>query len=163
MIGDPIQFRANVRARLDTFVGESATNVEIGVYNATIQYCTQHRILKKWTNEAFEELYCAKLRTVFFNLQRSEELRTRAKAEPDKIAFLSHQEMAPDKWMLLQEEKRKRDTYMLSQTLAATTDLFKCGKCKSRKCTYYQLQTRSADEPMTTFVVCVECEARWRC
>lgn len=36
--------------------------------------------------------------------------------------------------------------------LQATTDQFQCGKCKQRKCTYYQMQTRSADEPMTTFV-----------
>jgi transcription elongation factor S-II len=47
--------------------------------------------------------------------------------------------------------------------LSATTDLFTCKKCRSKQCTYYQLQTRSADEPMTTFVTCVNCEARWRC
>ena len=42
------------------------------------------------------------------------------------------------------------------------TDMFKCGKCKMRKTTYYQLQTRSADEPMTTFVKCLECGNRWK-
>jgi hypothetical protein len=30
---------------------------------------------------------------------------------------------------------------------------FKCGKCKSVKTTYYQLQTRSADEPMVSFII----------
>jgi DNA-directed RNA polymerase subunit M/transcription elongation factor TFIIS len=30
---------------------------------------------------------------------------------------------------------------------------FKCGKCKSVKTTYYQMQTRSADEPMVRFLV----------
>ena len=44
----------------------------------------------------------------------------------------------------------------------ASTDQFKCGKCKQRKCTYFQLQTRSADEPMTTFVTCVNCNNRWK-
>jgi len=48
------------------------------------------------------------------------------------------------------------------QQQEASTDAFKCGKCKQRKCTYYQLQTRSADEPMTTFVTCVECGNRWK-
>ena len=38
-----------------------------------------------------------------------------------------------------------------------TTDEFKCGKCGKRKCTYYQKQTRSSDEPMTTFITCVNC------
>jgi DNA-directed RNA polymerase subunit M/transcription elongation factor TFIIS len=40
---------------------------------------------------------------------------------------------------------------------------FKCSKCKSQKTTYYQMQTRSADEPMTTFVTCLNCSKRWKC
>jgi len=40
---------------------------------------------------------------------------------------------------------------------------FKCGKCKSKKTDYYQLQTRSADEPMTTYVTCKSCGNRWKC
>lgn len=43
------------------------------------------------------------------------------------------------------------------------TGLFKCGKCKSVKTTYYQMQTRSADEPMTTFVTCMSCSNKWKC
>ena len=41
--------------------------------------------------------------------------------------------------------------------------MFKCGKCKSKKTTYYQMQTRSADEPMTTYVTCLGCNNRWKC
>ena len=41
--------------------------------------------------------------------------------------------------------------------------LFKCGKCKGVKTTYYQMQTRSADEPMTTYVTCKTCGNRWKC
>ena len=44
----------------------------------------------------------------------------------------------------------------------AISDEFKCGKCKKRKVTYYQKQTRSADEPMTTFLTCVNCGNQWR-
>jgi len=43
------------------------------------------------------------------------------------------------------------------------TDMFKCGKCKQRKTTYYQKQIRSADEPMTTFVECLNCGNKWKC
>ena len=39
---------------------------------------------------------------------------------------------------------------------------FKCRKCKSNNCSHYQMQTRSADEPMTTFVNCMDCGNRWR-
>ncbi len=44
----------------------------------------------------------------------------------------------------------------------ATTDQFQCGKCRQRETQYYQMQTRSADEPMTTFVTCVNCGNRWK-
>lgn len=39
---------------------------------------------------------------------------------------------------------------------------FTCGKCKSKKTTFYEMQTRSADEPMTVFVQCLNCGKRWR-
>ena len=40
--------------------------------------------------------------------------------------------------------------------------LFTCSKCKSKKTTYYEMQTRSADEPMTAFVSCLNCGKRWK-
>lgn len=44
----------------------------------------------------------------------------------------------------------------------ATTDIYECYKCKQRKCYVYQAQTRSADEPMTTFVKCQVCGNSWK-
>jgi len=41
--------------------------------------------------------------------------------------------------------------------------LFTCGRCKSTKTTSTQKQTRSADEPMTVFVLCKSCGNRWKC
>jgi DNA-directed RNA polymerase subunit M/transcription elongation factor TFIIS len=41
--------------------------------------------------------------------------------------------------------------------------LFKCGRCKSEKTSSTQFQTRSADEPITTFIHCENCDNRWRC
>jgi DNA-directed RNA polymerase subunit M/transcription elongation factor TFIIS len=40
--------------------------------------------------------------------------------------------------------------------------LFKCGRCRGYKTTFYQMQTRSADEPMTVFVTCHTCNRRWK-
>lgn len=47
-------------------------------------------------------------------------------------------------------------------SMRATTDLYICRKCKERKCSYYELQTRSADEPMTKFIKCCNCGFEWR-
>jgi transcription elongation factor S-II len=79
------------------------------------------------------------------------------------FAFLTHQEICPEKWKQLIEDKKVRDKQKYEPNIEASTDNFTCNKCKSKKCTYYQLQTRSADEPMTTFVTCLECGKRWKC
>ncbi|OBZ83679.1 Transcription elongation factor S-II [Choanephora cucurbitarum] len=69
------------------------------------------------------------------------------------------------------EEAQARDRKLAEEALfkargaesaQAETDMFKCGKCGGRKCTYFQMQTRSADEPMTTFVTCVGCGNHWK-
>ena len=79
-----------------------------------------------------------------------------------ELAFMSHEEMRPDIWNNLIELKKIKDENKFSPKLEASTDDFTCSKCKSKKCTHYQLQTRSADEPMTTFVTCINCGNRWR-
>eukprot|EP01083_Nonionella_stella_P046717 125122_1 len=68
----------------------------------------------------------------------------------------------------LQEKRRKDEDWAMQEIRSdinqqPATDQFKCGRCKERKCTYYQMQTRGADEPMTVFVCCVVCQNRWRC
>jgi transcription elongation factor S-II len=79
------------------------------------------------------------------------------------IAYMTHQEMNPTKWESLIIAKAKRDKTKYETTMEAATDTFTCRKCRSKKCTYYQMQTRSADEPMTTFVTCIDCGNRWKC
>ena len=68
--------------------------------------------------------------------------------------------MDNNKWIDIIDAKRKRDKSKVEEKMIEGA--FKCRKCGSEKTTYYQLQTRSADEPMTTYVQC-ECGCRWRC
>jgi transcription elongation factor S-II len=79
------------------------------------------------------------------------------------VAFMTHQELCPDKWSELIEVKTKRDKNKFEINIEAATDTFTCRKCKEKKCTYYTLQTRSSDEPMTIFVQCLVCSTRWKC
>lgn len=39
---------------------------------------------------------------------------------------------------------------------------FKCSKCGSKETVAREVQTRSADEPMTIFVTCVHCNNHWK-
>ena len=70
---------------------------------------------------------------------------------------MTHQEMKPSRWKELIDQKIKRDENKYNTCIQASTDMFTCRKCKSKRCTYYELQTRSADEPATIFVTCLDC------
>ena len=76
---------------------------------------------------------------------------------------MTHQELQPEKWDDLIENLKIQNQNKYTPKIEASTDNFTCSKCKSKECSYYQLQTRSADEPMTTFVTCISCGARWKC
>ncbi|XP_018610343.1 transcription elongation factor A protein 3 isoform X3 [Scleropages formosus] len=81
-----------------------------------------------------------------------------------RIASMTAEEMASDELkqlrnVLTQEAIRE---HQMAKTGGTTTDLLQCAKCKKKNCTYNQVQTRSADEPMTTFVLCNECGNRWK-
>jgi DNA-directed RNA polymerase subunit M/transcription elongation factor TFIIS len=49
-----------------------------------------------------------------------------------------------------------------AESAGQETSQVRCERCGARKASFYQLQTRSADEPMTTFYRCLECGAQWR-
>jgi DNA-directed RNA polymerase subunit M/transcription elongation factor TFIIS len=60
---------------------------------------------------------------------------------------------------------RERSTKKEGKTIMHDPDykgMFKCGKCKGWKTTYYEMQTRSADEPMTVFITCHNCNSTWK-
>ncbi|GFT66359.1 transcription elongation factor S-II [Nephila pilipes] len=84
--------------------------------------------------------------------------------EPAKIAVMTADEMASEEMKVLRQKFTKEaiNDHQMAMTSGTKTDLLKCGKCKKNNCTYNQVQTRSADEPMTTFVYCNECGHRWK-
>jgi transcription elongation factor S-II len=70
----------------------------------------------------------------------------------ERLSTMTSEEMASD-------ERREENQKLHQQNIFnakgaapknATTNEFMCGKCKQRKVSYYQMQTRSADEPMTS-------------
>lgn len=115
------------------------------------------------------EGYKSKVRTLANNLKSKSNPGLRESVVSgeltiEKLCTMSVEEMAS-------EEAQARDRKLAEEALfkargatsaQAETDMFKCGKCQGRKCTYFQMQTRSADEPMTTFVTCVNCGNHWK-
>lgn len=166
-IDNPGEFRTKIANKLASILGNNkdSSNLEKGIYNYCLDHATKLNIVKKWDNNYFIKIYLDRVRTIYINLKNSD-LKVRVQNKnimPHEIAFMTHQDMQPNKWDDLIKEKKIRDENKYEPKLEASTDNFKCYKCKSNKCTYYQLQTRSADEPMTTFVNCLECGNRWKC
>jgi transcription elongation factor S-II len=162
----PEVFRLNIRNKLKEKIGNSekiATNLEKAIFNYAIKESTQKKIIKKWENPYFKQLYVDRLRTIFHNLNANiiEQLKT-DELKPQTFAFMTHQEMNPERWTVLIQQKIKRDASKFCTNIEASTDMFTCKKCRSKKCTYYELQTRSADEPATIFVTCLDCGKHWK-
>lgn len=110
-----------------------------------------------------------KYRSLMFNLKdpNNPDFRRRVllgEFAPERLINMSTQDMASDQRKQENEKLKQKALFECErgQQPKATTDQFKCGKCGQRKCTYYQMQTRSADEPMTTYVTCVSCNNRWK-
>ena len=156
IVNDSEIFRNNISKKFNKFFGEKKSiNIEKGVYNFAIRKATKLNIVRKWENKYFVIIYLDRMKSLFINFKNNKELIKKIKNKEIKmkdLSFMKHQELCPEKWKKLINAKIKRDKNITSVNFSAATDEFKCYKCKKSKCTYYQLQTRSADEPMTTFV-----------
>jgi transcription elongation factor S-II len=141
-------------------------NLEAGIFNYMRQQATERNVVKLWSNPLCRTLYMDRLRTIVHNLTFEPymlEVLLKKLRKAEEIPFMTHQEMAPQRWAQQLANKKQRDELKHFTQNETTTDMFTCHRCKSKKCTYYQMQTRSADEPMTTFVTCTNCGARFRC
>jgi transcription elongation factor S-II len=75
------------------------------------------------------------------------------------LGSMSPDDLHPEHWAPI---KARIALESSQEDVCITTDAFRCRMCKERKCTYVQVQTRSADEPITTFVSCTNCGFGWR-
>lgn len=165
------EFRRNVRNQIKMKMGlkeKMANNIEINIFNYTVKECKERNIVRKWDNKYFVQIYTDKFRSIYNNIyplnDKNKELLKKIKDKKlstKNIAFMTHQELKPSLWKDLIDAKINRDKNIGKDEDMLATDEFTCFKCKKNKCTYYQLQTRSADEPMTTFVSCLLCGNKW--
>lgn len=144
-------------------------NMERGIYNYTIDNLNKS-IIRCWDNEIFKNTYIKKAMSVYANLNsnsyvNNKRLKSRLLEKeflPHELVYMSPQDQFPENWKELIDEREKTDKVLYEKDRGGATDQFRCGKCKKRECTYYELQTRSADEPMTIFICCLNCGKRWR-
>ena len=159
----------NANQTMKSSIQQIAEKIEQGIHDFTCDDAEEKTIPLEWS-VPFTQLYCNKAICICTNLDpdsyvHNPRFRLRVlqgEFSPEKIAYLLPQEVFPEKWKSLLDEKFKIDKHLYETRTEAATDMYKCGKCQKRICTYFQLQTRSADEPMTTFVTCINCGNRWK-
>lgn len=164
--------------RRETFINKSSNllsvkntdiliiNLEKGVFNTTIKDCKQNSHTLSWSSKYFQKKYSTVARRILANMSyttNAEQFKNRLLSgdiKPHEAAEYTREELNPDVWGRLKAESLAK---LIVKKEVAEDGMFKCNRCKSMKTVYYQMQTRSADEPMTTYVTCTNCEARWKC
>ena len=140
-------------------------NMEKGIFNSTIELCKKNNFDLKWSDSNFSRLYSKEARRILANISytpNSKDVRKKIiEGEIDSyyVCKLTKEDMNPEFWQAV------KDAYVpenIKNPTEKPDGMIKCRKCKSMKTEYYQLQTRSADEPMTTYVTCHNCEHRWK-
>lgn len=149
---------------------EERVDFERGLYNFTLEDAKSRAVHAVWENPEFTQLYLIHARRVIANLDPTSYIgnarlleRFREKEfKTHDIPYMTYSELFPEKWGAMIELAIKREAKMLEVDKSMATDMFKCSRCGKRQCTYYEMQTRSADEPMTQFIRCLNCGKQWR-
>jgi DNA-directed RNA polymerase subunit M/transcription elongation factor TFIIS len=139
------------------------------IYKKACETATYEEIRKSWNLQAFRDVYMAVARRIIGNLNPDSYIKNHNLWERfhtkeltlEEIAKQNYYELCPENWQEMVDRQAKREKIQLEGDFSRATDKWMCNGCKQRKCTYYELQTRSADEPMTIFIHCLNCGKRW--
>lgn len=182
------QLRFNICKKLhDVFLLSSADLSKELNASAVKQLCLARAgevesAINTWSN-GNKSSYTEKVRDLVFNLKKNTDIREQVifgQVTPDELPRMSAEQLQTEEkakevaetvnklrdsrrldWERANEKKINEMCGIRGEMLKAS--LFTCGRCKSIKTTSTQKQTRSADEPMTVFVLCLNCGNRWKC
>ena len=139
-------------------------NIERGIFN----YAVSNASSKEW-DFMFKHYYTSKAVRIHTNLNPDSYVKNtelinrlfRKEFTEFELCFFDSEQLFPSRYHEILEQYGTKEI-AVNKPDQDVQGMFKCGKCKTYKTSYYQLQTRSADEPMTTFVTCHNCGNKWR-
>jgi transcription elongation factor S-II len=151
---------------------EKAKDLETHMLQSVVDIAKKEGYEVDWSNRTFWNMYRTRAISIYENLrgndsyvQNNQDLLSKIKRGEITLKFVAEMtpiDMCPSRWKesiekIIETEKK------LYFTQKSASIFMWCSSCKKKtKCDYYQLQTRSADEPMTTFVNCLECGKKWK-
>lgn len=150
--------------------GEEAEKLERCVYNASLRRAEQRHVGKSWSHPPFVELYRMVARSLIANFHpesyvKNTELFQRfreGEVSFEELCGMDSYQMFESHWKDSFVQRHLQEKRQLEGNKAMATDRFTCTRCWKKECTYYEMQTRSADEPMTIFITCLNCGKHWR-
>jgi transcription elongation factor S-II len=149
---------------------QDLVKLELAILQSAMTDSTNKQVFKHFDNSLFQTVYMQSLRRFIGNLDPNSYVKNAFLLKKiiqkdltiDNLATMNIMDYSPTLYTELNDRMLLREKQQLEGNKALATDLFKCGRCHKRECTYYELQTRSADEPMTKFISCLNCGNHWR-
>ena len=149
---------------------QDLAKLEVAILQSAMTDSTNKQVFKHFDNSLFQSVYIQSLRRFIGNLDPNSYVKNAFLLKKiiqkdltiDNLATMNIMDYSPTLYTELNDRMLLREKQQLEGNKALATDLFKCGRCHKRECTYYELQTRSADEPMTKFISCLNCGNHWR-
>ncbi len=158
----PEKERKNTVKTLATYFSKNYTeDIEEGIYEYTEQYCMSNPRYKLLSQAIYNDMK----KNILYNCEQNNQTIKKIKKDmkkkkfnPYNLAFLRPEELDEDNWMRI--IMRKNTTEEKLNNLPTVT-WKPCYRCKCTQYSFYQLQTRSVDEPMTTFYICKQCDKNY--
>jgi DNA-directed RNA polymerase subunit M/transcription elongation factor TFIIS len=148
-----------------------ARDLEIGVFNSSIDYANNYSIQLSWNCQLFMETYINISRSIYSNISKTSYVKNEnlydrmiVKKEflPHMLPYMQYHNIFPERWKDIIEKNQRRFKAAYEIKLVAMSDMITCMRCKSKKVSYYELQTRSGDEASTLFMNCLICGKKWK-
>lgn len=167
-----VQAISTIEELLKTYQVNSLNPLQLEsiVYNSSLQEAHKKHITPHWKCQVFYYLYTMKMRSIVGNLiptsyVKNDYLLSEIEGQSISVESLSTMnpyQMNNSLWKDYIHRRQQREKRQLEGNKAMATEQFLCKGCWKRECTYYEMQTRSADEPMTIFITCMNCGKHWR-
>lgn len=148
---------------------DMAKKLERCVYNWSIRTSRVDDIQLYWENPPFRYRYTTKALSLHFNLKNPKNPTLLERVLSGSLGLknltnASPTELFPEHWEAVHERVAARQLrkHLYIDVSTVPDGAFTCSKCKSKKTSFVEMQTRSADEPMTLFIQCLSCSKRWK-
>jgi len=155
---------------IDKLSNNEINTLEQELYITTLKQAESKYIIKDWSIKTFTHIYLSLVRKIISNFDsnsyvKNNELFDRYKNKEislKDISIMDNYSLFKSKWIANIEHQKNIEQRQLEGNKSMATDQFLCTRCYKRECTYYEMQTRSADEAMTIFINCLNCGKNWR-